>query len=74
MTKLPTALFISTISILLTIAEMKQQLIHCNPDLLTAPVYYTVTAISIKWYLLERILKIKGSHSAESKHIQKLNK
>lgn len=60
-------------SILLNIAEMKKQLIHCPPDLLAAPVYCTVANISIKGYLLERILKIKGSNSDERKHIQKLN-
>lgn len=60
-------------SILLTVAEMKQQLVHCSPDLLTAPIRCTVQTLSLKAFLLERILKIKGSHNSKYKRVQPLN-
>ncbi len=66
-------IYFHDISILLNIAEMKQQLIYCNPELLNAPVRCTVQTISIKGILLERILKIKGSIASNRKHVQPLN-
>ena len=60
-------------SILLTVAEMKQQLIHCSPDLLAVPIRCTIQTLSLKAFLLERILKIKGSLASNRKHVQKLN-
>ena len=66
-------IYFHDISILLTIAEMKQQLIHCQPELLAAPVRSTVQTLCLKGYLLERILKIKGSHSDNRKRVRPLN-
>ena len=62
------------ISILLTIASMKKQLVHCDPALLDVPnLRCTVQTITLKAYLLERILKIKGSLSSNRKRVQKLH-
>jgi hypothetical protein len=67
-------IYFHDISILFQIAEMKKQLIHCNPDLLAVPnLRCTIQTISIRGVLLERILKIKGSHSSNSKRVKPLN-
>lgn len=61
-------------SILLHIAEMKKQIAYCSPSLLEVPnLRCTVQTLSLKGYLLERILKIKGSLSSSRKRVQKLN-
>ena len=61
-------------SILLTIAEMKKQIAHCDPALLDVPnLRCTVQTLSLKALLLERILKIKGSLASNRKRVQKLN-
>ena len=62
------------VSIILHIAEMKKQLVHCDPILLDVPnLRCTVQTITLKGYLLERVLKIKGSLSSSRKRVQKLN-
>ena len=61
-------------SILLTIAEMKKQIVYCDPALLDVPnLRCTVQNLSFKGFLLERILKIKGSLVSNRKRVQKLN-
>ena len=61
-------------SILLKIANMKNQIARCNQSLLAAPVRSTLQTLSLKGYLLERILKIKGSHDTKrNKRVRKLN-
>lgn len=68
------AIYFHDISILLTIAEMKKQLVYCDPALLDVPnLRCTVQTLSLKALLLERILKIKGSLASNRKHVQKLN-
>jgi hypothetical protein len=67
-------IYFHDISILLTVAEMKKQLIHCSPILLDVPnLRCTIQTITLKGYLLERILKIKGSLDSNHKRVQKLN-
>lgn len=67
-------IYFHDISILLNIAAMKKQLVHCDPILLDVPnLRCTVQTITLKSYLLERILKIKGSLASNRKRVQKLN-
>lgn len=67
-------IYFHDISILLNIASMKKQLVHCDPILLDVPnLRCTVQTITLKSYLLERILKIKGSLASNRKRVQKLN-
>ena len=61
-------------SILLKIADMKNQIARCDQNLLDAPVRVTEQTLSLKGYLLERILRIKGSNDPKrSKRVRKLN-
>lgn len=53
--------------VLLKIATMKGQIKRCNPDLLNVPIRATVQNLKLNYYLLERILKIKGSNDAKRK-------
>lgn len=60
---------------LLTVAEIKKQFAEFKPTLLAAPVRCTAQTITIKGYLVARILKIKGSHAENrNKRVRKLNK
>jgi hypothetical protein len=60
--------------VLLRIAEMKGQITRCNLNLLAVPVRTTEQTLKLKYYLLEHILKIKGSHDPKrSKRVRKLN-
>lgn len=60
---------------LLRIAKLKKQIVRCNPKLLAAPVSATEQNLKLKNYLLERILKIKGSNNPNrNKRVRKLNK
>ena len=61
-------------SILLKVAEIKKQLARCEQNLLEAPVRTTEQTLCLKGYLLERILKIKGSHDEKrNKRVRKLS-
>lgn len=61
-------------SILLKIADMKNQIARCDQSLLAAPVRSTEQTLNLKGYLLERILKIKGSNDPKrKKRVLKLN-
>lgn len=69
------AIHFSVKPVLFKIAEMKNQLVHCSPKLLAAPIRTTEQTLKLKNYLLERVLKIKGSHDRKSnKRVRKLNK
>ena len=60
--------------VLIRIAEMKGQITRCNPNLLAVPVRVTEQTLKLKYYLLEHILKIKGSHDPKrNKRVRKLN-
>lgn len=60
--------------VLLRIAEMKGQITRCNLNLLAVPVRATEQTLKLRYYLLEHILKIKGSHDPNrSKRVRKLN-
>lgn len=60
--------------VLLRIAEMKGQITRCSPNLLAAPVRATEQTLKLRYYLLEHILKIKGSHDPNrSMRVRKLN-
>ena len=56
------------------IANMKNQISRFNPNLLDVPIKTTEQTLKLKSYLLERILKIKGSLDPKrSKRVKKLN-
>lgn len=60
--------------VLLRVAEMKGQITRCAPNLLAVPLRATEQTLKIRYYLLEHILKIKGSHDPKrSKRVRKLN-
>ena len=60
--------------IIFIIANMKNQIARFNPDLLDVPIKTTEQTLKLKFYLLERILKIKGSHDPKrNKRVRKLN-
>ena len=60
--------------VLLRIAEMKGQIKRCSTNLLAVPVRTTEHTLKLKYYLLEHILKIKGSHDPKrNKRVRKLN-
>lgn len=60
--------------ILWRIAKMKNQLAHCEQELLNVPVRTTEQTLMLKGYLLERILKIKGSNDPKrNKRVRKLS-
>ena len=57
-----TAIHFLSKGILYFIADMKNQITTCPQDLLNPPVRATTRTISIRHFLLRRILEIKGSH------------
>lgn len=60
--------------ILWRIAKMKNQLAHCEQELLNVPIRTTEQTLMLKGYLLERILKIKGSNDPKrNKRVRKLS-
>ena len=60
--------------VLLRIAEMKGQITRCNTNLLAVPIRATEQTFKLRYYLLEHILKIKGSNDPKrSKRVRKLN-
>lgn len=60
--------------IIFSIANMKNQISRFNPNLLDVPIKTTEQTLKLKSYLLERILKIKGSLDPKrSKRVKKLN-
>lgn len=60
--------------ILWRIAKMKNQLAHCEQELLNVPIRTTEQTLMLKGYLLERILKIKGSNDTKrNKRVRKLS-
>lgn len=60
--------------IIFIIASMKNQIVRFNPNLLDAPIKTTEQTLKLKFYLLERILKIKGSNDPKrNKRVRKLN-
>lgn len=60
--------------VIFTIASMKNQIARFNPNLLDVPIKTTEQTLKLKFYLLERILKIKGSNDPKrNKRVRKLN-
>lgn len=50
--------------IILSMSDMRDQLITCDQSLLKAPIRHTQRSIALHHYLLRRTLEIKGSHEA----------
>lgn len=48
--------------IIFFIADMKDQMLTCNPNLLNSPIRHSERGIALNHYLLRRTLEIKGSH------------
>jgi hypothetical protein len=60
-------------SILFDIADLKDQIARCDIKLLDVPIRNTEQTVTLKFYLLERILKIKGSNNENRKNVIKLH-
>lgn len=50
--------------IIFFIADMKDQMLTCSPDLLNSPIKHSERGIALNHYLLRRTLEIKGSHES----------
>lgn len=59
-------------SIILRVADLKDQIARADLSLLAVPIRSTFNTLSLTNYLLERILKIKGSNDDNKKHVTKL--
>ena len=57
---------------LLKVAEIKRQIAHV-PIYFLSKINCNENLIILNWYLLERIVKIVGSHSSSKKRVRKLN-
>lgn len=60
-------------SIILRIADLKDQVARADLNLLAVPIRTTENTLTLIGYLLERILKIKGSNDENRKHVTKLS-
>lgn len=60
-------------SVILRIAELKDQIARADLTLLAVPIRTTENTLTLTGYLLERILKIKGSNDEHQKHITRLD-
>ena len=50
--------------VILAVADMKDQIITCDQNLLAAPIRHTERGIALNHFLVRRTLEIKGSHEA----------
>lgn len=60
-------------SIILRVADLKDQVAHADLNLLAVPIRTTENTLTLVGYLLERILKIKGSNDENREHVTKLS-
>lgn len=60
-------------SIILRIADLKDQVARADLNLLAVPIRTTENTLTLIGYLLERILKIKGSNDESRTHVTKLS-
>ena len=60
-------------SIILRVADLKDQVAHADLNLLAVPIRTTENTLTLTGYLLERILKIKGSNDESREHVTKLS-
>ena len=58
------------------VADMKDQIISCDQNLLAAPIRHSERGIALNHFLVRRTLEIKGSHEAHkaNPHIRPLHK
>lgn len=61
-------------SVIFRVADLKDQFARTDLNLLSVPIKTTQNTITLTAYLLERILKIKGSNAESKKHVTKLAK
>lgn len=60
-------------SVILRVADLKDQIARADLTLLSIPIRTTENTLNLTGYLLERILKIKGSNDENKKHITRLD-
>lgn len=60
-------------SVVLRVADLKDQIARASLTLLSIPIRTTENTLTLTGYLLERILKIKGSNDENKKHVTRLD-
>ena len=60
-------------SVILRVADLKDQIARASLTLLSIPIRTTENTLTLTGYLLERILKIKGSNDENKKHVTRLD-
>ena len=60
-------------SVILRVADLKDQIARPSLTLLSIPIRTTENTLTLIGYLLERILKIKGSNDENKKHVTRLD-